>query len=81
MQKKSRKLALARETLRSMNGVHGADMADVALPSYAVPTCYTCRASCNITCNTCLSCNISCGGTCEFTCQYTCTGSAVVCCA
>ncbi|HXU29579.1 MAG TPA: hypothetical protein VN851_03290 [Thermoanaerobaculia bacterium] len=78
MEKKRRKLHLAKETLGTLSKPQmfaarggtevGAEAdADVTTTAITVSWWITCQRSCN--------------GTCEFTCQYTCTGSAVVCCA
>ncbi|MEP7010647.1 MAG: hypothetical protein ABJC13_10020 [Acidobacteriota bacterium] len=76
MEKKRRKLHLAKETLGTLShpkmvaarGGTAVDAdADATTTAITVTWWLTCQRSCN--------------GTCEFTCQYTCTGSAVICCA
>ena len=75
MEKKRRKLHLAKETLGTLNKSQmsaargGTEVEADADAITIIPVSWwiTCQRSCN--------------GTCEFTCQYTCTGSAVICCA
>ncbi len=75
MEKKRRKLHLAKETLGTLThpqmfAARGGTEVDGdadAITIIPISRWITCQRSCN--------------GTCEFTCQYTCTGSAVICCA
>jgi len=64
--KKLRKLALSRETLRTLEGQQ---MKTLVAGGSGCPTCVTCEASCYGSCE--YSCYNSCGGSC-YTCEVSC---------
>jgi len=75
VEKKRRKLHLAKETLGTLN------KSQMSAARGGTDVEADADATTAITVSWWLTCQRSCNGTCEFTCQYTCTGSAVICCA